>query len=487
MSVPDTVQGAALLVNARPDKGFDLALEIAALAPNVPFLVVASQSSLEDAEDAVDAAGLFNVHIIDKVDDVAALYARAKVVLVPSYAFIETFSRVCIEAHRYGLPVIGSDVGNVPNLLKQSGVSLPPDPQAWADELTHLFEDKAYYAKRQALALENSERYSAANQRLALEGVVHASTGSLLVGVGSGIGNMLHTTPMIRNLALRLGHKIDLVIAEDHADSLFLLHNSRYVNAVYSLVGGVRRKRYRRVFLTNCFGPAPVTFAADQMLRSRDIGPFTPGQSAHETIFNLDAAQALLGVDYDQDDVLQHYVGELTYTPPAKSKLVGMHGGSKGGYWSSKRWPGFTELAKAMKAKGFRVASFGTADEYIPGTLDKTGGTIQEMAEAMLECRYMVSNDSGVMNIAAALGIPTLAIFGPTDPGTRAPLAPIHHHIAHRSGAAACEVIASDAFRGGLCVCIDQITVEQALEGFQTLIDKQEARPAAKAPAKAIA
>ena len=42
----------------------------------------------------------------------------------------------------------------------------------------------------------------------------------------------------------------------------------------------------------------------------------------------------------------------------------------------------------------------------------------------MLDCSHFVSNDSGLMNIANALGIPTLALFAPTNDKTRLPLGP---------------------------------------------------------------
>lgn len=466
-----SVNGAALLVNARPDKGFDFILGVAALVPAIPFIAVASQSPLEEAQQAVKSAGLNNVEVIPKVDDIDKLYDQARVVLVPSYQFVETFSRVCIEAHRRGLPVIGSDVGNVPNLLRTSGISLPEDANAWAEELSRLFSDDVHYTSRRAAAFDNSDVYSRDNQKLALQGVLNASVGSFLMGVGSGIGNMLHVTPTIRNIARHLGHKIDVVIAEDHVNSLFLLHNSTYVNAVYSLSSAVRHKRYETVFLTNCFGPAPVSFNAERLIRSRDWSRFVPGQSVHETVFNLKAAKELLGVSYEETDVLAHYVGDVEYVPPS-SGLVGMHGGSKGGYWSSKRWPYFARLSDELKARGFRVASFGTADEYIPGTEDYTGGSIQQMTESLRGCDYMVSNDSGVMNIAAALGIPTLGIFGPTDPLTRAPQAPQHHYVAYHRGSGPCEITAESAFRAGLCTCIDEVPMEQVLGGFNELLER---------------
>src|SRR5262245_38495505 len=93
-----------LLTNTTPDKGYDLILKVAALLADVPFLVIASQSPLADAVRAYESLGLKNVTAIDRAADMTLIYRNARAVAVPSYRFRETFSRVCIEAQRYGLP-----------------------------------------------------------------------------------------------------------------------------------------------------------------------------------------------------------------------------------------------------------------------------------------------------------------------------------------------------------------------------------------------
>jgi ADP-heptose:LPS heptosyltransferase len=49
------------------------------------------------------------------------------------------------------------------------------------------------------------------------------------------------------------------------------------------------------------------------------------------------------------------------------------------------------------------------------------GLSLIQLASVMEGCRVFVGNDSGVSHLAAALGIPTLAIFGPTDPKVWSP------------------------------------------------------------------
>lgn len=465
VGLPD---GYALLVNARPEKGFSLMLEVAALCPDLPFVAIASQSARAEAVAAAERAGLSNVTILDRVERMDAIYEGAHVVLVPSYRFLETFSRVCIEAQRHGKPVLGSDRGNVPRLLERSGFVLPEDPAIWAARLRVLYDDPRAHAEAAAAARRNAARYGRAEQSLAFDRIVAAVRAPLLVAIGSGVGNMLHVGPTVRNIARRTGRPVDIVVSQDHADSLFLLQRSGWVNEVHRLHGPILRRHYDTVFVTNSFRSARIPFSCDRLLHSRDWDVFEPGRSPHETVFNLEAAKALLGIDYDPEDVDAHYVGEIDHVW-RDGPVVGLHGGSKPGYWSAKRWPGFPELTARLRARGFRVLCFGTPDERVEGAEDATGGSIEEMARAMRVCNWFVSNDSGVMNLANALGIPTVALFGPTEAATRAPLGARNAVVAVERDCAPCEVKDRAVFKAGGCDCIARIGVDEVLAAFDAL------------------
>ena len=55
--------------------------------------------------------------------------------------------------------------------------------------------------------------------------------------------------------------------------------------------------------------------------------------------------------------------------------------------------------------------------------------TLQQMAGLMSKCKLIIANDSGPMHISAALGIPTLGIFGPTNPKAHGPYSPNSDYI----------------------------------------------------------
>jgi heptosyltransferase-2 len=104
-------------------------------------------------------------------------------------------------------------------------------------------------------------------------------------------------------------------------------------------------------------------------------------------------------------------------------------------YGPAKRWPPrhFAELAKTFMARGFQVWLMGSAkDATITGQIqafcggacfDFAGRTsLDEAIELMSFATRVVTNDSGLMHVAAALDRPTAAIFGSSSPAFTPPL-----------------------------------------------------------------
>ena len=105
-------------------------------------------------------------------------------------------------------------------------------------------------------------------------------------------------------------------------------------------------------------------------------------------------------------------------------------------YGSAKRWfpERFAEVANSIRREfGMDILLVGGPAEREIGDdivsrmpekpLDMIGRTsVRQMMSLLSQCRLMVTNDSGPMHVAAALGIPVVALFGPTDHTTTSPL-----------------------------------------------------------------
>ncbi len=112
--------------------------------------------------------------------------------------------------------------------------------------------------------------------------------------------------------------------------------------------------------------------------------------------------------------------------------------GAGASYGSAKCWPPsrFAEVANQLQSEADAdVILFGTAAEATVSTsissemgrlpIDLTGKTaISDLPALLSRCHLFIGNDSGAMHVAAAVGLPVVAVFGPTDPFGTAPVTP---------------------------------------------------------------
>ena len=121
-------------------------------------------------------------------------------------------------------------------------------------------------------------------------------------------------------------------------------------------------------------------------------------------------------------------------------------------FGGAKRWPAerFAEIGdRAAREWGARVLIFGSDREASicgrvvaameSSALNFSGSTSLGVAMGLIgRCSFFVTNDSGLMHIAAALNVPTVAIFGPTDPVTTGPRGLHTRIVRHDTSCAPC-------------------------------------------------
>jgi heptosyltransferase-2 len=101
----------------------------------------------------------------------------------------------------------------------------------------------------------------------------------------------------------------------------------------------------------------------------------------------------------------------------------------------SKRWSYYAEAARVLADRGFQVWVVGgpgetaQAQEIVaaagPRARDLTSDDLRNGVLALAAANLVISNDSGLLHVAAAIGTPTIGIFGPTSVYHYAPLNPI--------------------------------------------------------------
>jgi len=161
------------------------------------------------------------------------------------------------------------------------------------------------------------------------------------------------------------------------------------------------------------------------------------GLRKHEMAFYLDLAKAVGGKDTalkmdlelnEADEKEAHkFMREFKVT---RGCIGLVPGGAKnpGQNMASRRWPYFTDLSKKIEEK--IVLFGGPGDDEIaqkiiairPDAINACGKlSLRATAALMKFCKLIITNDAGPMHLAGAVGVPTLGIFGPTDPIRKAP------------------------------------------------------------------
>lgn len=101
-------------------------------------------------------------------------------------------------------------------------------------------------------------------------------------------------------------------------------------------------------------------------------------------------------------------------------------------YGNAKRWlpERFAETARKLSAPVLVFGSAAERDLCARVAADSNGDnlagatTLREFIELASVCRLFLTNDSGAMHVATALGVPTVAVFGATDDTTTGPTGP---------------------------------------------------------------
>jgi heptosyltransferase-2 len=125
--------------------------------------------------------------------------------------------------------------------------------------------------------------------------------------------------------------------------------------------------------------------------------------------------------------------------------------------WQESR-PGCAVLLLGGPAEGDAIAAMAAG---LPGPILNLAGrlSLRQTIVILARCRLFIGNDSGLMHIAAALAVPLVAVFGPTEPGKTAPLGRAYRLLYRGADCAPC--------RRRECPtdhrCMGAITVDQVL------------------------
>lgn len=280
----------------------------------------------------------------------------------------------------------------------------------------------------------------------------------LLIVKLSSLGDLFHALPTVRNLKAVSGAAVDWVVQPEYAelvgcfadvDRVIPFPRRGWPRGAIRFLRELRRDRYDLV--VDLQGLLKSALPARLARGRRVIGPSYSREGArlfYSTVAGR-RARDRHAVGEAMDVVRRLGWPEMEPVFPVRFPRRPPGGGPQPrvalvprSRWPTKNWPESHVIdlgRRLVEDGGVQVFLFGGPDDAALGArmeraLDRSdrvrnycGRTsLVEMGSLMQEMHLAVTVDSGPMHLAAALGVPVLALFGPTDPVRTGPYGPGH-------------------------------------------------------------
>lgn len=385
----------------------------------------------------------------------------------------EAFGRVIIEAQASGVPVVATEVGGVVDIVEngRTGLLVPPeDPASMSEAIIKVLKDKELARELAENAFKKvQEKY---NLELMVKNTLDVykdalSNAKILIVKFSSLGDVILSTASLRAIRKKFqqNFKISVLVGEEskelllrcpYIDELLVAdfkNKDKGINGIIRWGGILRKKNFDIVidlqnnrkshvlsFLSLClnrYGYDNKKFSFLLNHRIKDEGsPLEP--VAHQ--FRI---LKMLGIDLEEphlelwpSEADQRYVDDLLNSEwlSPHQKLVGINI-TASERWLTKNWPTshIIALCEELGLRDIRVVITGTEKDAAQANvlvnsvkniklINACGKTsVNQLASLIKRCAVYLCADSSPLHIAAAVGTPFVAIFGPTDPRRHLP------------------------------------------------------------------
>ncbi|MDO8525813.1 MAG: lipopolysaccharide heptosyltransferase II [Candidatus Omnitrophota bacterium] len=506
-----------------PLKGHaDFIKAIAILSRQIPNLkaVIAGEAPKEkykeDLELLIRRLGLVNtIEFLPATNDVPNIM-RGLDVLVSATITPEAFGRVIIEAHASGVPVVATQVGGIVDIIedrKTGLLSAPQNPKDMAEKILELYKNKEM---RTALAAESKKRVEAyfnlgkmMERTLAVYGEALERSNILVIKM-SAIGDVILSIPSLR--AIRTKYPKANIKVLVGIQSREVLDRCPYINdrivcdfkGKHRGIAGLWRlgkelrgscfdividlQNNKKSHLLSAISFAPLRYGYDNkkwsFLLNRKIRDDAPHLDPAEHQFRVlkiagikthDKRLELWTSDAEEKRI-DRLLADSWMKPSAGLVGINVRASAK---WVTKNWP-ISNIAglcdHLAREFNIRVVLTGAIEDvYFARAIaaaskakplilaGKTG--ISDLASLIKRFKVYLTPDSAPMHIAAAVGTPCVALFGPTDPA---------RHVASPKNSIV--VIRKDDLKCSPCyspncvknfICMKRITVDEVLEAMR--------------------
>jgi ADP-heptose:LPS heptosyltransferase len=331
----------------------------------------------------------------------------------------------------------------------------------------------------------------------------------IVIAVNTGIGNVLMITPMIEEIKKKFRYSNISVLVSNEAckkvlgnnpnikDVIVLQRRNRKLENFFPISGLKQFIRLRKEKFDVSFTIMPHSYygsfcalwigAEKRISHNLCLADFLQTKliglrKIHDVVQNI----YLVSSNYNMNPSLKIWLRQ----GERKSKLVrnvGIHVGCDANS-EFKRWPieNFIRLGKKLVDNNFSVTFFVGPDEMIFREIIEREGVFEVIKEDDLRkmiarlgrCEYFISNDSGVMHIAEALGVFLIVLFGASDYRRSGPMPNKKSIILtpkkYRPWSYSLDEIAGRKIPIGDGSNVRDISVERVYNSFLKLIDKRK-------------
>jgi heptosyltransferase II len=287
----------------------------------------------------------------------------------------------------------------------------------------------------------------------------------ILIRATNWVGDAIMALPALRVVRSRFPDARITVLARPYVAAIYknqqVCDNMMFVDEKRDVIAEIREQKFdKALLLQNAFAaayfvwraavPERIGYARDgrSLLLTKALPVPKLGEiPAHEQYYYLELLRRAGWLDILPNETCiklevppenRQRAAEFLLSSGAKPDTFRIAIGAGASYGSAKCWPPdrFAELANRLRAQsGAEVILFGTAGEAAVSSaivagmrqppIDLTGKTaIEDLPALLSQCHLFIGNDSGAMHVAAAVGLPVVAVFGPTDPFGTAPVTP---------------------------------------------------------------
>ncbi|MDD5069958.1 MAG: glycosyltransferase [Candidatus Omnitrophica bacterium] len=450
----------------------------------------------------------YNVKFVGRQSDISSVLAEARVLVAPS-VIEESFGRVIVEAFAAGVPVVATSVGGYSEIIEDGfdGTLVPPkSSEAIALAVINLLSDTRLAEQFSLRGRKKVEEKYTVDRCLEQTRQVYKNAVTfhrILVIKISSLGDIILAVPTFKALKARYPEsKITVLTLKKYA---CLLYECPYVDEVITvnedykkfknlwlLTKELRRNSYDYIVdLQNSRG--------SHLIAALSLPRFSFGYDIRwgriltnpvkylkncDPLTSQEKILALLGINLGDKRLEFWDLGQEKVFGLPEDRLIGINlSASK--RWTSKNWPidRITELIKLIhkELKGYNVVLIGDeSSQSLAGRIEAlvsgkiynlTGKTtLIDLPHIISKCKVFITPDTASLHLAISLNVPTIALFGPTDPNRHTVSCDRLHVLGLQTKCSPCYRPKCRLKEGNLC--ITKVAAQEVLSKITELLGR---------------